>query len=78
MDMDIDGVPGFMAFGNEGLFACVAATRSGLTPWAAGWLSGACWEGCAGVVVPPVGRGVEKFDGISEVKIVADGDKMNF
>lgn len=31
----------------------------------------------AGVLVPPVGRGVVKVEGISEVKIVADGERMN-
>lgn len=32
----------------------------------------------AGVLVPPVGRGVVKLEGISEVKIVADGEMTNF
>lgn len=32
----------------------------------------------AGVLVPPVGRGVEKLEGISEVNMVADGDRTNF
>lgn len=32
----------------------------------------------AGVLVPPVGRGVVKVDGISDVKMVADGERMNF
>lgn len=27
---------------------------------------------------PPVGRGVEMFEGISELNIVADGVRMNF
>jgi hypothetical protein len=32
----------------------------------------------AGVLVPPVGRGVLKVEGISEVKIVPEGERMNF
>jgi hypothetical protein len=32
----------------------------------------------AGVLVPPVGRGVLKAEGISEVKMVADGERMYF
>jgi hypothetical protein len=29
-------------------------------------------------VLAPVGRGVVKFEGISDVKMVADGERMNF
>jgi hypothetical protein len=36
------------------------------------------WPPGAGVFVPPVGKGVEKLDGSSEVKMVADGDRTNF
>jgi hypothetical protein len=36
------------------------------------------WPEGMGVLVPPVGNGVEKFDGISDVKIVPDGERMNF
>jgi hypothetical protein len=32
----------------------------------------------AGVLVPPVGRGVLKAEGISDVKMVADGDIRYF
>lgn len=28
--------------------------------------------------VPPVARGVEKLEGISEVKMVPDGERTNF
>lgn len=36
------------------------------------------WPVGAGVLVPPVGRGVEKLEGISEVKMVPDGERTNF
>ena len=44
----------------------MAASRSGLTPeaWWDGWT-------CGSGVLAPVGAGVEKFEGSSEVKIVA-------
>ena len=60
------------------LFEWVAATSRGLTPWPAGWCIGPGWPLGAGVFVPPVGRGVEKLEGISEVKMVPDGDRMYF
>lgn len=71
-------MPG-VAGGTGGTFACVAATSKGLTPWAAGWSMGpGVWlPGLAGVVVP-VAIGVEMLDGISEVKIPAEGDRMYF
>ena len=61
------------------LFECVAATRSGFKPCPPGWEMGVgVWKG-AGVVVPPVGRGVERLEGSSEVKIVPeDGERMYF
>lgn len=66
-----------MVLGMPGLL-WVAATRRGFTPCAAGWYIGpGCPDG-AGVLVPPVGRGVEKVEGSSEVKIEADGESMNF
>lgn len=36
------------------------------------------WPIGAGVFVPPVGMGVVKVEGISDVKIVPDGESMNF
>lgn len=30
------------------------------------------------MLVPPVGRGVARFEGISDVNIVADGESTNF
>jgi hypothetical protein len=36
------------------------------------------WPVGAGVLVPPVGRGVVKAEGISDVKMVADGERMYF
>jgi hypothetical protein len=42
------------------------------------WYIGADMPMGAGVLVPPVGRGVVKVEGISEVKIVADGERINF
>lgn len=69
----------FMLFCRAGLFAWVAATRSGFTPCAAGWLCGPGFWGLAGVVVPPVARGVDREEGISEVKIVPeDGERTYF
>lgn len=72
----IPGVPG-VAPAIPGLL-WVAATRSGLTPWAAGWYIMPGWPVGAGVLVPPVGRGVVKAEGISDVKMVADGERMYF
>lgn len=34
--------------------------------------------GLAGVVAPPVGRGVERLDGMSAVKVLDDGERMYF
>lgn len=61
-----------------GLLEWVAATSKGLTPWPAGWCMGPGWPLGAGVFVPPVGMGVEKSEGSSEVKMVPDGERMNF
>ena len=59
------------------LFACVAATSSGFTPW--GMPLGVGVLKAAGVVVPPVAMGVERLEGSSEVKIVPeDGERMYF
>jgi hypothetical protein len=61
-----------------GALAWVAATRSGLTPWAAGWRRGpGGWLPRAGVVVP-VAIGVEMLEGISDVKMLAEGERMYF
>lgn len=69
---------GFMWLGVAGLLECVAATSSGFTPWAAGLLFGVGFCGF-GVVVPPVGRGVERDEGSSDVNIVPeDGDRTYF
>jgi hypothetical protein len=55
----------------------VAATRRGFTPWPAGWWRAwPPWPGI-GVFVPGVATGVEKFEGSSEVKMVAvEGERM--
>lgn len=55
-----------------GLPEWVAATRRGLTPWPARGYPG------AGVVEPPVGRGVAKLEGISDENMLAEGERMNF
>lgn len=66
------GVPG--ALGMPG-WLCVAAMRRGFTPCGPVWLwPGIIWAG----VLAPVGIGVEKADGISEVKMEAEGEFMNF
>lgn len=58
-----------------GLPEWVAATRRGLTPWPAAGYPGVIW---LGVVVPPVETGVAKFEGISDVNMLAEGERMNF
>jgi hypothetical protein len=62
--------------GMLGALACVAATSRGFTPWAPGWWRGV-WFPAAGVVVP-VAMGVDILEGISEVNMPADGDRMYF
>lgn len=62
--------------GMLGALACVAATSRGLTPGAAGWWRGV-WLPAAGVVVP-VAMGVDILEGISEVNMPADGDRVYF
>lgn len=50
----------------------MAARRSGFTPWLT------CEANCGCGVFAPVPAGVERFDGSSEVKIVADDGEIMY
>ena len=63
----------------EGFEAVVAARRRGLTPWEVEVCGSWFWDcDCGCGVLAPVPMGVERFEGSSEVKMVAEEGEMRY